>query len=537
MFEPGEGGDLTTDGAIETPAGVGADAPPRGVASIVDGATQIDSLSELDWTTLDAGDRLDLLQSLQRTSAIVRSALGAGLAALDDARITERSSGLSTAGWWARTMRACGGDGTWLVRSGHLMARFPELGAAVRCGDVPLDHLRVLDSVNDPDTMAALVALDPELCVSARRLGLTDWRRHLRRAVAEVQARLADEHRRRAEAESSASARAESGAGSGADHSEGTAPGAQGAGDADPHVGSDPEGGTQAESDAEPGGNPEGEGASGNHHPHQHPSSSEPHGGTLFDESEHDNDSAGWFSFRSTPEGCLLLRGELRGHAAEVLRQALLAESSRRRRAAWREHDETGAPIPQAGELRAQALIELVRRGNAAEPGAGVAPRTEAVVVIQADDEAADRIRALDGEPLDAQVASMLTCDAHLQALVVDQAGQPLWLGRSRRLASPAQRRALAVRDGGCVFPECDMPSDWCDVHHEPGWERGGASDLHSMVLLCRRHHGLAHTSRWELRASEAAGGATSDQRFEWVDRLRSRTVPAAQRGLKTRRC
>jgi hypothetical protein len=70
-------------------------------------------------------------------------------------------------------------------------------------------------------------------------------------------------------------------------------------------------------------------------------------------------------------------------------------------------------------------------------------------VVIEAADPTAERVRGLDGEPIGAELAAMPTCDAHLQALVVDRRGQPLWLGRSTRLATAAQRRVLAVRDGG----------------------------------------------------------------------------------------
>ncbi len=39
-------------------------------------------------------------------------------------------------------------------------------------------------------------------------------------------------------------------------------------------------------------------------------------------------------------------------------------------------------------------------------------------------------------------------------------------LGRAARVVSPALRRALALRDGGCVAVGCDRPAQWCDAHH-----------------------------------------------------------------------
>jgi hypothetical protein len=297
------------------------------------------------------------------------------------------------------------------------------------------------------------------------------------------------------------------------------------------------------------------------------------------------HDPEGWLSVRPTAGGGLLLRGELFGEPAEVLRQALLAESSRQWRTAWVEHDQFGTALPVAGELRARALAELVRRGLGVDQTSTIGPRTDAVVVITVGDESvAERVRALDGEPLPTEVAAVLTCDAGLQALLVGRAGQPLWLGRSHRLATRAQRRALAIRDGGCVFPGCTMPAEWCDVHHEPGWQRGGRTDLDHMVLLCRRHHGAVHGNRWVLRAAGGPasttgppeppqemvgvegegsgvvppgavppgavppgglppggvppggvppGGVPPGQRFEWHDRHGHRRLPAQQRGMR----
>jgi hypothetical protein len=39
-------------------------------------------------------------------------------------------------------------------------------------------------------------------------------------------------------------------------------------------------------------------------------------------------------------------------------------------------------------------------------------------------------------------------------------------LGRTRRLYTPAQRKALLVRDRTCRGEGCDVPGTWCEAHH-----------------------------------------------------------------------
>jgi Domain of unknown function (DUF222)/HNH endonuclease len=72
-------------------------------------------------------------------------------------------------------------------------------------------------------------------------------------------------------------------------------------------------------------------------------------------------------------------------------------------------------------------------------------------------------------------------------------ATQPLEVGRATRVVSPAQRTALTVRDGGCVFPGCDRPPGWCEAHHLRHWLHGGPTDLGNLVLLCWTHHRAVH--------------------------------------------
>lgn len=76
---------------------------------------------------------------------------------------------------------------------------------------------------------------------------------------------------------------------------------------------------------------------------------------------------------------------------------------------------------------------------------------------------------------------------------------ETLDLGRMRRLFSPAQRKAMAVRDRQCRVDGCDVPAAWCEAHHLRPWAKGGKTDLADGTLLCSFHHHRAHDERYEL--------------------------------------
>jgi hypothetical protein len=78
---------------------------------------------------------------------------------------------------------------------------------------------------------------------------------------------------------------------------------------------------------------------------------------------------------------------------------------------------------------------------------------------------------------------------AHLRVALLDPGGAVLNVGRSRRLVTPAQRRALTARDQGCVIPGCTVPADACQAHHVVPWTEGGPTDLDNLALLCIGHH------------------------------------------------
>jgi len=90
--------------------------------------------------------------------------------------------------------------------------------------------------------------------------------------------------------------------------------------------------------------------------------------------------------------------------------------------------------------------------------------------------------------------------------VTIDTHGNPLQLGREQRLFTTKQRLALAVRDGGCVWPGCDRPPSYCEAHHCTPWSEGGRTDCDVAVLLCRYHHLHLHNHGWRITRNDHDG-------------------------------
>jgi hypothetical protein len=82
-------------------------------------------------------------------------------------------------------------------------------------------------------------------------------------------------------------------------------------------------------------------------------------------------------------------------------------------------------------------------------------------------------------------------------------AQMPLAVGRTHRHATPAQRRALAARDQGCLIPGCQVPAEACQAHHLTPWSDGGETTLENMVLLCWTHHRQVDLGMWTIRPAD----------------------------------
>ncbi len=161
------------------------------------------------------------------------------------------------------------------------------------------------------------------------------------------------------------------------------------------------------------------------------------------------------------------------------------------------------------GQRRADALCELARRtleGGRLPLTGGVRPQLLVTVDLASLQGRSGLGGDTDTGPLDPEACRRLACDGALTRVLVtrhpshkdlrdhpghDRPGdhedlaarlrtamallppvlggapaQPLEVGRSSRVVSPAQRAALTVRDGGCGFPGCHRPLAWCQAHH-----------------------------------------------------------------------
>ncbi len=158
------------------------------------------------------------------------------------------------------------------------------------------------------------------------------------------------------------------------------------------------------------------------------------------------------------------------------------------------------AVIPESPVAQASAGRNSWRRTAALQPGQPGTPGKPS--------QPGQRCHLENGPGLDRQTAQRIACDAAYVAVLhhVGQ-GEPLRLGRKTRTISPAQRRALRIRDGGCQFPGCHRRR-FLEAHHVRHWSQLGRTDLDNLVLVCRFHHMLVHEGGYQVAADRDVGWA-----------------------------
>ena len=182
--------------------------------------------------------------------------------------------------------------------------------------------------------------------------------------------------------------------------------------------------------------------------------------------------------------------------------------------------DEEGS-LPSKTTRQADALVALAQKTIAEDQD----PDRAALVLNIDVDDLVDGRAAHEGSGgvFSSTVMKRIACDARLQPILRNRAGDVVGVGRVMRTAPPWIRRVLDKRDGGCRFPGCTN-TRFIDAHHIRQWTDGGPTDLQNLVSLCRAHHRMVHKKDLMVR-----GDPNSD--IEFVDE-RGAPVRAGPRGL-----
>ncbi|KRE31230.1 HNH endonuclease signature motif containing protein [Agromyces sp. Soil535] len=152
----------------------------------------------------------------------------------------------------------------------------------------------------------------------------------------------------------------------------------------------------------------------------------------------------------------------------------------------------------------AEGLVQLMRAGASVDPSRLLKERKPTVrVVVNAHSLETGRGSGLiEGHPDRIPLADVHAelCGGFLP-MVFGAHGDCLDLGREKRLFTDRQKAVLAVRDGGCMDPDCTRPPSWTEAHHIDHWQRDeGQTNIADGILLCRRDHLRYHNEGWEVR-------------------------------------
>jgi hypothetical protein len=174
-------------------------------------------------------------------------------------------------------------------------------------------------------------------------------------------------------------------------------------------------------------------------------------------------------------------------------------------------------PAQRRHDTLADILSAASRVKDAPELG-GSAPAV-LVAVTQSALDAGRGVGFLDGQaaPISIDTVERLIDSRGLQSVTLNEKGRVLALGSTQRCFTASQRRAITVRDGGCVIPGCTTPAGWCEVHHVIPWRDGGETHTDNGVLLCWGHHQRIDSGPWRLSMPDGVPHVRGPGHHEWT--------------------
>lgn len=232
-------------------------------------------------------------------------------------------------------------------------------------------------------------------------------------------------------------------------------------------------------------------------------------GASDADELDRQRAMASWRQWVDKATGMHHLHAELDPVRAAAVDKALNHALAHRRRLDGNAH----TPWQQ---LKVDSFVDAISGGTIAE---GVAASTDVDAMLSRIDARIPEIaihvdlqtllvgahehglcETDDGVPLPVSTVRRLCCDADVLPIVLDGSGLAVDVGRSRRTATPAQRRALRAMHRTCGNPDCSVPFSQTRAHHVAWWTRDhGPTEIDNLLPLCERCHHLVHEGSWTV--------------------------------------
>jgi hypothetical protein len=182
-------------------------------------------------------------------------------------------------------------------------------------------------------------------------------------------------------------------------------------------------------------------------------------------------------------DGMVSVNGSLDSAGAAVLRKALEPLARKAGKEDKRERK----------QRLADALVELATGGKPAQ--IQVTASIETLMGL-AGAPAAEMEFSL---PISARTVERMACDCSVVRVLLAADSSVIDVGHATPKVSPAMKRALVARDGGCRWPGCNRKAYFSDAHHLFYWTKGGETKLDNLILLCYHHHRRVHEGGWQL--------------------------------------
>ena len=203
-------------------------------------------------------------------------------------------------------------------------------------------------------------------------------------------------------------------------------------------------------------------------------------------------------TFRPDADGMWHLSGRFDPERAAVLHARLVAERERR----FHDTVPDGAPahpLERQDHLYALALVGLAD-GSAGRPGstgADITVLVDAATLLSGRHESSLCDVLPGGADLPIDTIRRWACEASVTPVVVHPDGSSLWVGRTQRTATAAQRRVLRAWFDTCTT--CATPFEHTQIHHVDWFRNGGRTDIDNLRPLCTPCHQKVHEGVWVL--------------------------------------